>query len=315
MTDIKSKNGFEWERLLTIILPAYNEENGIKSTVETLRAKLPNAKILVVNDHSSDNTAQYALQVPNVRVVTHSYNVGYGGALKTGMALADTEYVAWFDADGEHRVDDLIGMANKIHTEGLLAVVGQRPSGTSNRIRSIGKFMIRMIVRTMRVNAGRDLNCGLRVFKRDIICRYLFVLPDGYSASLTSLMIFLEREYPMAFYPVKINPRIGTSKVKLRDGFNTMALVIRITTLFAPLKIFLRFGAVIFLLGIIYSLYKALQLGGGVPVAGAVSTLGGVLLMAVGLLADQISQLRLIQLSSISNTPFRPIQSDVQTHE
>ncbi len=93
-----------------------------------------------------------------------------------------------------------------------------------------------------------------------------------------------------------------------------MALVIRITTLFAPLKIFLRLGTVIFLFGIIYSLYIAIAFGGGVPVAGAASTLGGVLLMAVGLIADQISQLRLIQLSSILNTPFRPIISDKNTN-
>ncbi|MCW8409253.1 glycosyltransferase family 2 protein [Legionella sp. PATHC035] len=314
MTDIKPKEGYEWEKLLTIIIPAYNEEEGIKATLESLRTNLPYVNIIVVDDHSSDATLHQALQAPNVRVVTHSYNIGYGGALKTGMALADTEYVAWFDADGEHRIEDLIGMANKIHTEGLLAVIGQRPSGTSSRIRTLGKFLIRMIVRTMKVNAGHDLNCGLRVFRREVICRYLFVLPDGYSASLTSLMIFLERDYPMAFYPIKVNSRIGTSKVKLRDGFNTMALVIRITTLFAPLKIFLRAGVIIFLLGVFYSLYKAIQLGVGFPVAGAISILGGILLMAVGLLADQISQLRLIQLSSITNMPFRPIKSDILTN-
>lgn len=314
MTIDTHTNAYEWESDLTIVIPAYNEEEGIQDTLKRLRCQLPQTKIIVINDHSTDQTAARALAVPGVRVVTHAYNIGYGGALKTGMALADTEMVAWFDADGEHRVEDLIAMVTRMRKESCFAVIGQRPSGTSNKIRTLGKFFIRMIARSMNVNAGHDLNCGLRVFRREIINRYLFVLPDGYSASLTSLMIFLERHYPIEFYPIQVKPRIGTSKVKWRDGFNTMALVIRTTALFAPLKIFLRTGGMIFTLGIFYSLFKALQLGGGVPVAGATSTLGGVLLMAVGILADQISQLRLIQLASLSQIPYRPIKSD-ETHE
>lgn len=309
------KTDTSWQPFLTVIIPAYNEAEGIGSTLQSLRMELPQIEIIVVDDASTDGTPELAKKIPGVRVISHSHNCGYGGSLKTGMSLAQTEYIAWFDADGEHRTEDLIAMVDKLHCEKLTAVIGQRKKGSSNMVRTIGKFFIRTIAKSFDIRAGHDLNCGLRVFRRDVICRYLFVLPDGYSASLTSLMVLLERHYPMAFYPIQTAPRLGTSKVRLRDGFYTIALIIRITMLFAPLRIFLRSGGIIAAIGLIYSLLQASMQGSGFPVAGELIVILGILLMAVGLIADQISQLRLIQLASISSIPFRPIKKDHHTYE
>ena len=230
-----------WQSKLAIVIPAYNEDQGITPTLISLKKSLPDVKIIVVDDASTDNTAAVALKIDSVRVIRHDYNYGYGGALKTGMIYSDTEYVAWFDADGEHRIEDLIQMVDIMYEEKCVAVIGQRTTGSTTRIRAVGKWVIRMLARSLDVRAGSDLNCGLRVYKRDIICRYLSVLPDGFSASLTSLMIMLEQGYPISFHPVKTKPRIGDSKVRLMDGFSTMALVLRIVMLFAPLRICLGF--------------------------------------------------------------------------
>ena len=299
-----------WQSHLTIVIPAYNEDQGISSTLINVKKSLPNANIIVVDDASTDNTAAEALKIPNIRVISHSYNYGYGGALKTGMVYADTEFVAWFDADGEHRIEDLIEMVDTIYKDGCVAVIGQRTTGSASRIRAVGKWAIRMLAKSLDVRAGSDLNCGLRVYKRDVICRYLSVMPDGYSASLTSLMIMLEQGYPISFHPVKTESRIGNSKVKLMDGFSTMALVLRIIMLFAPLRIFFRGGIIALLISLLYSLSIAYTSGGGIPVAGALGILAGGMLLVVGLIADQISQLRLLQLVSNQTLPFRSIKSD-----
>ncbi len=301
-----------WQDLLSIVVPAFNEQDAIADTLRNLRARLPRAQIIAVDDCSSDATAECARQVPGIRVVSHSYNCGYGGALKTGMTLADRDYVAWFDADGEHRIEDLVDMVARLHRDRLVAVIGQRSSLGGSPVRAVGKWLIRLTARSLEFRGGPDLNCGLRVFRRDVICRYLFVLPEGFSASLTSLMVMLERRYPVAFHPVSMKPRIGVSKVRLRDGFGTLALVVRTIMLFAPLRIFLRGGLAVTTVGLLYSVLTAFIHRGGLPVAGALATMTGLLLIAVGLIADQIAQMRLIQLSSASALPFRPIKDDWQ---
>ena len=299
-----------WQSKLTIVIPAYNEEQGITPTLISLKKSLPDVKIIVVDDASTDNTAALALSVDSVRVVSHDYNYGYGGALKTGMMFSDTDLVAWYDADGEHRIEDLISMVDIIHEKNCVAVIGQRTTGSTTRIRAVGKFMIRMLARALDVRAGKDLNCGLRVYKRGVICRYLSVLPDGFSASLTSLMIMIEQGYPTEFHPVKASVRLGQSKVRLMDGFSTMALVLRTVMLFAPLRIFFRAGFILIAFSFLYSVIIASISGTGIPVAGALGILSGGLLLVVGLIADQISQLRLLQLSANNTLPYRAIKSD-----
>ncbi|WP_299616377.1 glycosyltransferase family 2 protein [Pelagibius sp.] len=282
---------------LSIVIPAFNEEDGILATLETLRGAFPAAEIIVVDDGSNDQTAERVAGFPEVKLLVHRFNRGYGGALKTGMSQASRELIAWFDADNEHRAEFLQAMVDQIEREKLAAVLGQRPKSVSV-VRGVGKYVIRLLARLLKVKSGSDLNCGLRVFRREVILPYIPVLPDSYSASLTSTIILIEQRYPFAFHPIEINQRIGQSKVALADGFNTMLLVLRVITLFAPMRIFLRVSFNLLLLGLAYSLYIALTKGEGIPVLGAFVMLVGLLVGVLGLVADQISQLRLVGLTS-----------------
>ncbi len=284
-------------RNLSIIIPAYNEEDGILATLEKLRGFFPAAEIIVVDDGSRDHTAQRVAGFADVKLLVHRFNRGYGGALKTGMRQATRELIAWFDADNEHRPEFLQAMVDQIQDEKLAAVLGQRPKSVSV-VRGVGKYFIRFLARLLKVKSGSDLNCGLRVFRREVILPYLPVLPDTYSASLTSTIVLIEQRYPFVFHPIEINPRIGHSKVALADGFNTMLLVLRVITLFAPMRIFLRVSVNLLLLGTAYSLYVAVTRGEGIPVLGAFVLLVGLLVGVLGLVADQISQLRLVGLTS-----------------
>lgn len=164
-----------------------------------------------------------------------------------------------------------------------------------------------MLARSLGFKGGRDMNCGLRVFRTEVITRYLPLLPNGYSASTTSLLVMLERGYPIAYRPVELDARIGKSKVTLRAGFATLLLVMRVIMLFAPMRIFLPFALALFSAGAVYSVIVALITGGGFPVFGVFLLLVGVMIGMLGLIADQISQMRLTQYET--GKPYLPKQS------
>jgi len=287
-TDLKS-----CDRKLSIVIPAYNEEHGIKSTLTGLVTRLPKAEIIVVDDGSQDQTAEVVQEFKGVMLVQHPFNRGYGAALKTGMTVANRDFIAWFDADNEHRVDDLIAMANRMTSEPVAAVIGQRQHPGPSPLRSWGKFFIRLFARSLSIQAVKDMNCGLRVFRREVISKYIPLLPNSFSASLTSLIILLERGYPISFHSIELNKRVGVSKVKLSDGFLALMLILRILMLFVPMRIFLRVGLILIGIGVVYGIAIAIIAGRGVPTLAVGLALSGILAAFFGLTADQISQLRL----------------------
>lgn len=280
---------------ISIVIPAYNEVNGIGKTLESLLSTFNNAEIIVVDDGSEDGTAEIVERFPDVTLIKHGFNRGYGAALKTGMIEATRRYVAWFDADNEHRAVDLIGMIETIRNDRVAAIVGQRTHGGASVVRGVGKALILMLARLLGFRGGKDMNCGLRIFRTEVICRYLPLLPNGYSASTTSLLLMLERGYPIGYHVVELGPRIGKSKVTLRAGFASLLLVMRIIMMFAPMRIFLPTALALFTIGAVYSLSIALIMSAGVPVFGIFVMLTGLIVGMLGLMADQISQMRLAQ--------------------
>lgn len=282
-------------RDLSIVIPAYNEQAGLGPTLDKLLPAFPGAEVIVVDDHSADATSEVARKYP-VRVLRHAYNCGQGAALKTGMRNATREWVAWYDADDEHRPQDLAKLADRVGAGDLVAAIGQRQNGSATWSRHAGKWLIRLIGRGLKIKAGSDLNCGLRVFRRNVIAPYLSLIPDRFSASLVTTLIMIERRYPISFEPVHTNPRIGHSTVRIKDGFDAILVLIRSVLLFAPMRFFLPIGGWLVGLGSLYSLVLALALGHGFPVAGMLTIVVGLLVVMLGLIADQISQLRLGQL-------------------
>lgn len=264
--------------------------------------------MIVIDDGSSDRTAESVLEFASVILAQHPFNRGYGAALKTGMSLASREFVAWFDADNEHRVSDLRAMASVMCRGNVAAVIAQRRFSGPSPLRTVGKFVIRLLARALDFKGGKDINCGLRIFRHDIISRFLDLLPNGFSASITSSMILLERRYPIAYHPIEVNPRMGQSKVKVADGLRAMLLLFRTIMLFAPMRIFFSLGVFLFLLGLLYGLGMALVAGRGLPVAAVLLILSGVISSFLGLVADQISQMRL----SLHDKPIYRIASSLK---
>ena len=280
---------------LSIVIPAYNEEEGIVETLKQLISSFPDSEIIVLDDGSTDSTVEYVTNFETVNLIKHEFNRGYGSAIKTGMQSATRDYIAWFDADNEHNAENLKNMVEILESKKLVAVLGQRDRSI-NKIRGFGKFIIRLLAWSLDVKTGVDLNCGLRVFRREIILRYLYLLPDKYSASMTSTIIMIERKYPFIFHPITINQRLGESKVALSDGFEALILVLRAITLFSPIRVFLRLSILLLSVGIVYGLIKALITGLGFSVLSAILIMAGLIIGVLGLIADQISQMRLTNL-------------------
>ncbi|MDX2235657.1 MAG: glycosyltransferase family 2 protein [Hyphomonadaceae bacterium] len=297
-------------RRLSIVIPAYNEEDAIADTLHALQAALPGAEIIVVNDCSTDRTGMIARAVSGVIVKDHPFNRGYGAGLKTGMRAASRPLIAWFDADGEMRPADLVQMCTDLDRSRLAAVIGLRSRIATSHTRTVGKFLIRLTARALGLQIGHDINCGLRVFRREAIRPYVMLLPDGFSASTTSTMIMAERGYPVAFHPVSMNPRIGHSKVRLRHAFGSIAIVLRTVMLFAPLRIFLALSVPLLLGGAAYGAFMAVTAGRGVPTLAVLLIVSGGFLFLGGLLADQISQLRLSQLRHLDDRQREAPSSD-----
>ena len=276
---------------LTVVIPAYNEEKAIGNVIDDLRSNLPGIDILVVNDASSDRTGEIAGE-QGVSVIQLPYNHGYGGALRLGMLAATGEEIAWFDSDSEHRAEDLLRMVRRLRNEKLAAVFGER-SGSASRLRGIGKLAIRFAAMVLGLGYVRDFNCGLRVFKSDAILDFMLLLPRGFSASATSTFLTLRGHLPFAFERITVRERTGSSTVRWKDGPRTILSVLRIASILKPLRLFAVPGMVFLASGAVYGFAIAIILGRGIPVLSVLVAVTGILLMATGILADQISQLRI----------------------
>ncbi len=278
----------------TVIIPAFNEESGLENVLDKLENHLDGSfDILVVDDGSSDGTAAIVERKQNVRLVQHTHNCGYGAAIKTGVSLVETEWVAFFDADGQHSPKDLIRLLGADESADM--IVGARDHWFSdNWRRTPGKFILKLLAIFLTGTRIPDLNSGLRVVNRRVLLRYLHLLPNGFSASTTMTMAFLARNYSVRYLPIKSNKRIGKSSVnQLRDGYGTIVLMLRMIILFNPMKFFGLFSFVFISIGSVYGMVKLIETGVGLSSGALLILFIGLLGFIFGLLCDQISSLRM----------------------
>jgi len=278
---------------LTIVIPAYNEASSLPAVLDSLRtARIgdgPPAAIIVVDDGSSDDTAHVA-ERHGAMVVRHARNLGYGAALKSGFRRAETCFVATMDADGQHTVEALASVwAQRLEAD---MVVGARSGLHSPLWRMPGKWCLLRMARYLSRQPIPDLNSGLRVYRRDVLTRYLHICPAGFSLTTTITLALLNRGWRVVYTPIVVRPRTGRSTVTVVTGLETTILILRIVALFSPLRVFVPAAAAIGAFGILWGVPIALA-GRGISVGSMLAIVTAVILFALGLLCDQISQLRL----------------------
>lgn len=243
---------------ISVVIPAFNEEravaNQISSIAHILDADGSPYEIIVVDDGSSDHTAEQAARA-GARVLRHLENRGYGASLKTGIDAAQYDTIVISDADGTYPADQIPELVAKLETADM--VVGARTTDVSNipTIRRPAKWILGKLANQI---AGRnipDLNSGLRAFRRSCIKQYFPILSNQFSFTTTSTLSFLADDYRVVYHPIDYYPRVGESKIKPRHFMDFIMLVLRMAMLFQPMKIFVPLALTCAGLGVLKILF------------------------------------------------------------
>jgi glycosyltransferase involved in cell wall biosynthesis len=278
----------------SVIIPAYNEEKIIIQVMESLCGISSPKEIIVVDDGSKDRTAELVTSFSEsnkrmpVRLYRHPYNKGYGAALKTGIREAQSDYVMFFDADGQHHANDIKALLQQIPVHDM--VVGQRINSASPLVRRPGMKILKWVAEYLAGRRIPDLNSGFRIVKKDAVERFLHILPNGFSFTTTITLAMFESGYSVAYVPVEVKARVGRSMVNVNDAYKMFILILRTITLFNPLKVFLPMAISLLLLGIVLFVRDALRMD--ITLKTVVVLIASILVFFFGLLSDQVSNLR-----------------------
>ena len=277
----------------TIVIPVYNERDSITEVIDEVRGRYPSAELVVVDDGSSDGTTELLRQYTSagVTLLRHPENRGYGAALKTGIRRASGDIIVTMDADGQHLASQIQPLLNRLDEDHDMVVGVRNGFGSSPVWRLPGKWLLTQLTRYLARRHIPDINSGLRAIRREAILPYLPVLSDGFSFSITSLLAMFHGGHLVAFVPIELRKRTGKSTVTLKTGVDSLILLLRIVSLFDPLRIFLPLSGAIALLGIGWgSVYVCL--GRGISVGALLLVITALLLFFFGLLIDQVASLR-----------------------
>jgi len=277
---------------VSIIVPAYNEEEVIKYSLDRLISLGFHNKyeLIYINDGSTDGTGNIIKDYP-VKLINHNSNKGYGAALKTGIRKATGKKIIILDSDGQHDPKYIERLINMLDEHDL--VIGERSSDSFQvKRRQGGKKLIRIVGEYLVEQKLPDFNSGFRGFKRELIVNMLHLMPNGFSFSTTSTLTFIKEGYSIGTFPIVAEERRGRkSNLKfMKDGTKTMLLIFRIIMLFNPLKVFFPASIFFTVIGLVFGIYGYIVASRFSNSAIILTTLG-MFLFFIGLISDQISML------------------------
>ena len=275
---------------VSVVIPALDEGAGIGDVVMKLRAVAPWHEVLVVDDGSSDATAAIA-RAAGAHVLRHPYTKGNGAAVKTGIRAASGKFVLVMDGDGQHAPADACRIVGLLGDYDL--VVGARSPGTHASLRRrAGNALLNLIAAYLTGRPIPDLTSGFRAARRECLSEFLHLLPNGFSTPTTTTLAFIRAGYSVAFEPIDARSRVGRSKIRLTsDGASFLLILLKIVTVFSPLRIFVPASLVSCLVGAVYGVWNVV-VSGRIPNGAVLLILFGVLIFLVGLVSEQVSSLR-----------------------
>jgi glycosyltransferase involved in cell wall biosynthesis len=278
---------------VSIIIPAKNEELGLKVLLPELIQEYPDAEIIVVNDGSTDNTEQVARDA-GVSVVTHPYSKGNGAAVKSGARVSKGDYLVFMDGDGQHSAADVGRLLAKIE-EGYDLVVGAR-SGLDSQA-SVARWSANAIYNgfaSWMVNRKiDDLTSGFRCVNRRKFLSFLYLLPNGFSYPTTSTMAFFRAGYSVGFVPITVSRRLGSSHISMvKDGVRFLLIIFKVGTLYSPLKVYFPAAVITSGLGVVNYLLTVMSSGYRFTNGTTLLVLTGAIMFLIGLLSEQLTNLQ-----------------------
>lgn len=276
--------------LLSIILPAKNEAAALKNILPTLVGQFPEAEIIVVNDGSSDDTLVVCGE-HRIRVISHPYSMGNGAAIKTGARAAKGGVLVFMDADGQHRPEDIPLLLKELAKGFDMAVGARSRVSQAGAHRAMANGFYNLLASWMVGQRIADLTSGFRAVRADKFCKFLYLLPNGFSYPTTITMSFFRAGYGVVYVPIHTPKRIGKSHMRLmRDGVRFLLIIFKIGTLYSPLKLFFPISLGFLMLGLGHYLYTFLTLHRFTNMS-AMLLITAILVFLVGLVSEQITAL------------------------
>ena len=275
----------------SVVIPAFNEADSIGVVVRDLAAAAPWLEILVVDDGSTDETGAQAAAA-GARVIRHPYNKGNGAAVKSGIRQSAGGFILIADADGQHRPADAARLVAQLDAYDL--VIGARAGHTQASLpRRIGNSLLNALASYLTEQPIPDLTSGFRAARREYLLEFIHLLPNGFSTPTTTTLAFMRAGYSVRFEPVEAAQRSGVSKIRLgADGFNFFLILLKVITIFSPMRIFAPISAAAFLLGAGYGAWTIVTQA-HVTNSSVLLILLSVVILLVGLVSEQISSLRI----------------------
>jgi len=275
---------------VSIVIPAYNEADAIGDVVRELAAAAPWREVLVVDDGSTDDTAAQAAAA-GARVIRQPYNKGNGAAVKAGIRAATGEFLLIVDGDGQHKPSDALRLTSLVGDYDL--VVGARAARTqASTVRRLGNGLLNWLAGYLAEHRIPDLTSGFRAARLSYLRELLFLLPNGFSTPTTTTLAFIKAGHSVHFEPVEARQRSGVSKIRLSsDGVKFLVIILRVITIYSPMRVFLPVAGASFVLGVIYAVWNVV-VATRIPNGAVLLIMFAVVVFLVGLVSEQISAQR-----------------------
>ena len=279
------------ETTVSIIIPAYNEADSVDQIVSNIKTIYPDYEIIVIDDGSTDNTVAEA-QKAGAKIFSHPYNIGNGAAIKSGIRVATGDILVFMDADGQHNPADIAILLE--HLPEFDMVVGARSiSDQASLGRALGNKVFNWFASYVAKFSIKDLTSGFRAVKSNVARNFLYLLPNTYSYPTTLTLGVLRSGMSVKYVPIKAGHRkTGKSSVKmLQDGVRFFMIIIRICTLYSPMRVFLPVSFVMFLLGLSNYLYTYITNSRFTNMS-VFMFVAAIIIFMMSLISEQITQMR-----------------------
>ncbi len=273
---------------ISVVIPAFNEEAAIGDTVRDVRSVLPEAELIVVDDGSDDSTAAKAEEA-GAKVARHPYNKGNGAAVRTGLLAATGDIVVMMDGDGQHDAADIPKFL-ELFPEYDMVVGTRNRESQAGWYRYLGNWLYNSLASYMTSFKIEDLTSGFRAFKRERILPFIHLFPNGFSYPTTSTLAMLKAGANLKYIPIRAFERVGKSKVRLLyDGSRFFLIILKLVTLFSPMRIFLPASMLFFVTGLVWATSTLLH--GAFTNMAALLLIMGALVFLLGLIAEMLASL------------------------
>ena len=281
----------------SIIIPVYNEKDGIAhviATLQSIKRKYSDSwEIIIIDDGSIDGTTDIVNNIPDIVVVRHPVNRGYGAAIKTGIKHSQFDTIIVMDADRTYQANDIPKLLKQFSDSNSEMVVGARAGNSSGIpiIRKPAKWILGKLANYLTQVKIPDINSGLRVMKKEIVMKFFHLLPDGFSFTTTITLAMLTNNYMVDYVPIDYKSRSGRSKIRpIRDTLHFVQLIIRTVLYFDPLKVFLPVSAFFFIASICVLVTSYLFTPQVMDITSIILFISGIQILAIGMLADLIDK-------------------------